>query len=423
MINLALISHSPHLNGAERSLVSLAGLFHKNSSQIHPLARLFHKNSSQIHPILMIPIPENGEMSKVATNQGIEITYTPPNPWYIYKSPNNTDDFDLFCKTIYEHIEVYKELFITTNTNVVLVNTLTNFIPAIAAYKLGLPIITWVHGVLDPLIIPRIDPLYQKVVDIELLNLSDNVIYCSRWTEGYFEKFVNKKKSSLIRNWTSEPDIILPYNKSGKKFICLNSMEPKKGIDILVNACNILKDKGYDFNLEIYGIGSEYHNIVNQINYLELGDVVSIKARTTDIAKLYNECVALIQPSLYESFGRTTIEAMSYKRPVIAATTADPEHNILDEKSGFLVEAGNSEQLAEKMIYILENRRLAESMGIKGYKLFKAGLNGKVEKKQLTKLILELYNQHRKSIPEQQLAFEVLNLLHKGKLNQGEVIT
>ncbi len=399
MINLALISHSPHLFGSERSLLTVA--------------ELFHNQTSHINPILMIPILDEGEMSKVANEQDFKIIVTPQNPWYIYRSPNKTDDFAEFCITINEQIRIFQELLKKTNTHVVLVNTLTNFIPVIAAYKLGLPVITWIRGVLSPKNISEIDPLYQTVVDKELINLSDKVIYNSRWTEEYFEQFVSNEKSVLIKNWTPVPEIIIPYDKSSKNFICLNSLEQTKGIEILVDACKKMKNKGYEFTLELYGIGPDYTKITNQINENNLNGVVSIKSRTRDIAKLYNECAALIQPSLYESYGRTTIEAMSYKRPVIAATTADPENNIRNGITGFRVEAGNSDQLAEKMIYILENRDIAESMGIKGYKLFQANLNGKAEKKRLSILISELYKEQCKFTPEKQIAYDVLNLIHK----------
>jgi len=400
MINIALVSHSPNIHGSERSLVCLASLFYK---------------SRKICPFLLIPIPENGEMATVAKSNDLDIVYTPPNPWYIYKSPERTKEFDLFCTTIREHIKEYIELYKKINADVVIVNTLTNFIPNIAAYILGIPVITWIHGVLDASIVPGVDASYQAIVDKEMIGLSNRVIYCSAWTEKYFKKFVPKKNAILVPNWTLEPSNHVTYNQNGKTFICLNSMEIKKGCHILVEAAKILKDSGYDFQVNFYGAGIEYQNLIEQINNLELNDFVSVKPRTTDVETLYNNCTALVQPSFYESFGRTIIEAMSYKRPVIAATAADPENNIKDGISGFRIDPGDSKQLAEKMIYILENPQKAEDMGKKGYKLYKARLNGKKAKKKLTKLIYKT----NKLVPtlKEQLSFDVLNDIHKNSFN------
>jgi len=395
MINVALVSHSPHMHGSERSLVCLAKLFH---------------NSRKICPFLFIPTPENGEMTTVARGFDLDILYTPPNPWYIYQSPERSEAFNLFCDTISEQIKIYIELYKTINADVVIVNTLTNFIPNVSAYLLGIPVITWIHGVLDASLIPGVDASYQTFVDQEMIRLSNRVIYCSAWTKKHFEKIVSKKHSALIPNWTPKPTNHIAYDPALKTFICLNSMEIKKGCHILVEAAKIVKDSGYTFRVDLIGAGVECQNLIDQIEFLELHDFVSIKPRTTDVEALYHHCTALIQPSFYESFGRTIIEAMSYQRPVIAASSADPENNIKDGKSGFRIDPGDSKQLAQKMIYILEHPKKAEDMGKKGYRLFKSHLDGKKAKRKLKKLIYK--TSKLVTTPKEQLAFEALNRIH-----------
>lgn len=405
MINVALVSHSPHLHGSERSLLTLARLFNK-------------EEISGINSILMIPIPENGELATAAKNYNVDTIYTPPNPWYIYKSPYKAKEFYQFCSTIKEQIIEYINLYNKIKPNIVVVNTLTNFIPSIAAYLLSIPIITWVHGVLDSDSIPGIDPEYQKFVDIEMCKLGNKVIYCSKWTEEYFQDFIPKQNSVLIPNWTLEPSKLVPYNKGGKTFICLNSMEIKKGINFLIDAGSILRDKGYDFKIDLYGSGPEYVNILEQVNRLGLNKYVTINPRIVDVETVYDNCISLVQPSLYESFGRTTIEAMSHKRPVIAAYTADPEKNIKHNVSGFHVQQENSKELAEKMIYILENPEKAEAMGEEGYKIYKKRLNGDIAKEKFTQLIKDTIN--LTPTHSQKLAYKSLNNIHKNILHKFE---
>lgn len=402
MINIALVSHSPHLHGSERSLLTLA--------------RLFNKEIDGINSILMLPVPENGEFATAAKNYNLDTIYTPPNPWYIYKSPYKAKEFYEFCNTIKKQIAEYICLFNKINANIVVNNTLTNFIPSVASYLLNIPIITWVHGVLDSGAIPGIDPNYQKFVDIEMCKLGNKVIYCSKWTEEYFKDYIPKEDTALIPNWTLEPSKFVPYYKGGKTFVCLNTMEIKKGIKVLIDAANILKDLGYDFKIDLYGSGPEYSNIVSQINKLGLNKYVTIKPRTVEVETVYDNCIALVQPSLYESFGRTIIEAMSHKRPVIAAYTADPEKNIKNNLSGFHVKQGNAKELAEKMIYILENPEKAEIMGEEGYKIFKMRLNGDIAKEKLIKLINQTIN--LKPTQSQELAFKSLNNIHKNIFNK-----
>ncbi|HCC08177.1 MAG TPA: hypothetical protein DEP72_08500 [Clostridiales bacterium] len=406
MINVALVSHSHHLHGAERSLLSLAELFYRKFG-----ITLFNNNN--IHPILMIPALENGKMASIAQKSGYEVVYTPPNPWYIYKSPKNAQEFDIFCESIREDTKTFINLFKEAKADIVIVNTLTNFIPHIAAFTLNLPIISWICGVLEPAFIPEIDATYQSFIDRTIINLSSKVVMNSNWTEKRFEHITDKNNVITIQNYAFEPSVSMPYNEAINNFICLNSFDPKKGNNILVDAVKIIKDKGIKTHVNLYGNGYESQNLSNQISELEINDYVSINPPTENVSKLYNDCSALIQPSFYESFGRTNIEAMAHKRPVIAANTADPEDIVQDGKTGFHFEQGNSEELALKMIYILNNKNKAKAMGEAGYKVYKTYFDGKVAKKKITDLIYSLYRTQTKHTLMQQYAFDTLKLVHK----------
>jgi len=80
----------------------------------------------------------------------------------------------------------------------------------------------------------------------------------------------------------------------------------------------------------------------------------------------YSKFVVL--PSLWESFGYTCLESMAIGKAVIATKNSGFEEIIEDNKSGFLVEPGNSESLKEKIIYCLNNNDVAELVGKKAMK-------------------------------------------------------
>lgn len=405
MIRVGLVSHSPHLWGAERSMISLAKLFNQK--------RLFQYRSNQIYPLLLIPVPKKNDMAVVAEESDIKIAYTPSNPWYIYQSPSNAYNFNVFCKKIKEDIHEYISIYSKFKMDIVIINTLTNFIPHIAAYKLKIPIITWIHGILDPFTIPGIDASYQSFIDKSIISLSNKVIFNSEWTQQQFKNIVDIKKGVVIPNWSIEPEYQSCNNKTVNDLICLNSMEPKKGIKVLVDAARILKNAKYTFHISLYGSGCELQNIMNHINTLDLNDYISVLSPVMDVSKIYSECTALIQPSYYESFGRTIIEAMSHKKPVIAATTADPMNIIIDQKSGFHIEPGDSSELAEKIMYLLNNPQKAEKMGNRGYGIYQQRFNGDLARKKMTKLICQLYNSSTDITLLQKYAFHTLNQVHK----------
>lgn len=61
----------------------------------------------------------------------------------------------------------------------------------------------------------------------------------------------------------------------------------------------------------------------------------------------YQEAEVYVQPSLYEPFGITVLEAMSMRKPVIATNVGGIPEIIKNDREGLLVEPRNSLQLAE----------------------------------------------------------------------------
>jgi len=64
--------------------------------------------------------------------------------------------------------------------------------------------------------------------------------------------------------------------------------------------------------------------------------------------------------------GYAALEALLSGKPVIAFKVG--QIRIMDEVEGYLVQPGDVEDLANKMMWLLENPKLRKKMGIKGRK-------------------------------------------------------
>ena len=96
---------------------------------------------------------------------------------------------------------------------------------------------------------------------------------------------------------------------------------------------------------------------------------------------------ASIEP---EAFGRVAVEAQSMEKVIIASNIGGSNETIINEKTGFLFESGNAEDLSKKIIYALnlEPSRL-NSMGIEGRK--------NIEKKfNVEKMCFSTYSEYKK---------------------------
>lgn len=76
----------------------------------------------------------------------------------------------------------------------------------------------------------------------------------------------------------------------------------------------------------------------------------------------------LVSSSLSEGFGLNILEAWAYDIPVIFTKCGGPEEIIDDGKNGFLVKKREPNEIAKKILYLLENPFLAKKMGKAGRK-------------------------------------------------------
>jgi len=67
----------------------------------------------------------------------------------------------------------------------------------------------------------------------------------------------------------------------------------------------------------------------------------------------------------------TLLEAGLMKKPIIATDVGGVSESIINERSGFLVDQGNTKEIIKKISQILENKNKANEMGEKGYQFVK----------------------------------------------------
>lgn len=85
-----------------------------------------------------------------------------------------------------------------------------------------------------------------------------------------------------------------------------------------------------------------------------------------EVYKLYGVMDIVVVPSLFEGFGLAAAEAMAAGVPVIASNVDGVAEVVKDGETGALFPVGNSQALAESLIHLLNNPRLARQLGHKG---------------------------------------------------------
>lgn len=82
-----------------------------------------------------------------------------------------------------------------------------------------------------------------------------------------------------------------------------------------------------------------------------------------NIPDYFSACDVFVNTSLYEGTCRVLLEAALSKKPIVSTKTTGACDAILDGQTGYLVDFGDSQQLAQSIVRLLRNPELAREMG------------------------------------------------------------
>jgi len=174
-------------------------------------------------------------------------------------------------------------------------------------------------------------------------------------------------------------------------------LTPWKGQELFIEALNLVnKELGYEsFYAIILGSDQgrdiyakkikrlvEQYRLTNQLKFIDHCKNMPLAYKVSDIV-----VSASVEP---EAFGRVAVEAQSMEKPIIASNIGGSNETILNNKSGFLFESGNSKSLSKKIIEVLNSdKSTLKSIGIEGRKNI-------IKKFNVEKMCFSTYSEYKK---------------------------
>ena len=158
------------------------------------------------------------------------------------------------------------------------------------------------------------------------------------------------------------------------RFMAVSRLVEKKGIEFTLKAFAIVKRENPEVTLDIFGDGPLENKLKEQVNNMELADAVSFKGSVpSDYVRkemaLYD---IFVQHSIVTPAGDSegspvaTAEAAASGLPVISTISPGMGEQVIDGKTGFLVEQKDFEMMAKAMSRLVKDKDLRESMGKAG---------------------------------------------------------
>lgn len=165
-----------------------------------------------------------------------------------------------------------------------------------------------------------------------------------------------------------------PIRTSKVKFLFIARLIKEKGIPELVEASKLLKNKGFDFEVQLLGWIDPNPGGISQKEIEDLDDsgVVNYLGTTDDVRPFIEDSDVFVLPTYYNEGLPTTIqEAMAMKKPIITTDHPGCRETVVEGRNGFLIPTRDASALADSMKYFLEQPEKILSMGEESYLMAK----------------------------------------------------
>ena len=228
----------------------------------------------------------------------------------------------------------------------------------------------------------------------ELLKLKKKFLVIFRGINvDYFDPSskLEEDEKNLLKKWE--------IGKEKKIILVPGRLTSWKGQEMLIEAINLTKvELGYEaFHLIILGSDqgrnlykkkliriTEQHRLTNQVRFID---------HCKDMALAYQVSDIVISPSIEpEAFGRVAVEAQSMEKLIIASNIGGSNETIINEKTGFLFEAGDVNSLSKKIIQaITMDETSLKLMG-------KEGRKNVIKKFNVEKMCFSTYSEYKRLV-------------------------
>ncbi len=139
----------------------------------------------------------------------------------------------------------------------------------------------------------------------------------------------------------------------------LGRLVMEKGLDVFADTVDMLKRRGVRHQVVIIGKGPAEGWFQSR---LPSAKFVGFQTGT-DLARAMASCDMLLNPSVTETFGNVTLEAMACKVPVVAARATGAASIVRQGETGYLVEPGSISGFADRLQAYCEDVELRKTHG------------------------------------------------------------
>lgn len=150
-----------------------------------------------------------------------------------------------------------------------------------------------------------------------------------------------------------------------------------KGYNYALLGIKNVVDKGYKVRYEIIGEGSAIDELTFIVEKLELRDSVIFRGNLNraKVKEALEIADVFLLPSLSEGVSNAALEAMSMEVPTISTKVGGMNEVIANGENGMVINEMQPGEIADSLIYLIENKDAARKLGVNAREAIKRGFS------------------------------------------------
>ena len=238
-----------------------------------------------------------------------------------------------------------------------------------------------------------------------IINQASKISVANEYEKRIFLNFCDDSKIVIVRNGINLEKLHVTnfnfreqYNVKEPFILFLGRFDKVKGIDVLLKAINLIKNRSEFSNTKLLIMGVDFgfeSQMLVMIHELKIDDkVIVIKNPPREaVISAYYESKFLVLPSRWELSPLTPLEGFAFKKAIISTNTHGIPYTIKDRIHGILVEPESYKALADAIIELISNSKKCQEYGNAGYNLVQTECNSVKMTENTLKIYQELVNE------------------------------
>ncbi len=252
-------------------------------------------------------------------------------------------------------------------------------LPILASHFAGIPVtVTTEHSPsyfpLEKFYSKRIKRFSQRYVDL-------NIALSESGQQFLIHKYaMDPGKMRVVYNGVHIPESLpeeekeavresLGVRKGSSIITTISEITEKKGIDLLIQAFELLIQKKHPFQLLVIGEGPLRGELQNRYRHFAESHDIHFLGYQRDVRSYLSISDLFVLPSLGEELPFSILEAMAAGVPVIATDVGGIPEIIRHGESGWLIKPGEAHELTSALSYLMHDKTMAQRLAANALRL------------------------------------------------------